>query len=74
MFSSMEQANLFPDLRPTATDEEVMAAFRVAISRGGRLPRLAELYLSSICAEHLVDELRVAGLEIVKRPEQRQSE
>jgi hypothetical protein len=45
----------------------VIHAFRIAIERGGRLPRLAELYLGTICAEHLVRELRGQGLEIVRR-------
>ena len=64
----MEQAALFPDQRQDATDEEVVAAFRLAIHRGGRLPRLAYLYLSTVCAKHLVDELRGAGLDVVRRP------
>jgi hypothetical protein len=64
----MEQANLFLDQRQDATDEEVVAAFRVAIARGGRLPRMADLYLSTVCAQHLVDELRGAGLDVVRRP------
>ncbi len=68
----MDQRSLFPDPRPQVTDDEVVAAFRIAIARGGRLPRLAELYLSTVCAEHLVDELRGAGLEVVRAaPEQR---
>ncbi len=64
----MDQPSLFPDPRQDATDEEVVTAFRVAIQRGGRLPRLADLYLSTVCATHLVDELRQAGLDVVRRP------
>ncbi|MGE0223916.1 MAG: hypothetical protein AB7F35_11570 [Acetobacteraceae bacterium] len=41
---------------------------RAAIARGGRLPRTAELWLSSLCAEFLVAELRNAGLDVVRRP------
>ena len=67
MFPSMEQRSLFPDTRRDATDAEVVAALRVAIARGGRLPRLAELFLASIGAEYLFDELRGAGLEFVRR-------
>lgn len=63
----MKQHRLFPDPRPAVTDEEIVAAFRIAIQRGGRLPRLADLYRSTICAEHLIDELRGEGLEIVRR-------
>ncbi len=63
---TMHQGRLFPDPSPEATDEEVVAAFRVAIERGGRLPRLAELYLNTICAEHLIEVLRGQGLEIVR--------
>jgi hypothetical protein len=62
----MEQATLVPDPRPTVTDEEVVAVFRGAISRGGRLSRLADLHLNTVCAEHLVHELHVAGLEVVR--------
>jgi hypothetical protein len=61
----MEQPSLFPDPRPTLTDEEVIAAFRAAISRSSRLSRLADLFLCTVCAEHLVDELHLAGLEVV---------
>jgi hypothetical protein len=61
-----QQPRLFPDPRPPVTDDEVVAAFRIAIERGGRLPRLAELYLSTVCAEHLIDELRGAGLDVVR--------
>lgn len=63
----MEQGSLFSDLRRNASDEEVVQVLRIALARGGRLPRLAELYLSSICAEHLLEELRLAELEVVHR-------
>jgi hypothetical protein len=64
----MKQGSLFPDLRRNATDEEVVHVLRTAIARGGRLPRMAELFLSGVCAEHLVEELHLAGLEVVRRP------
>jgi hypothetical protein len=57
----MEQGTLFPDPLQTVTDEELVAVFRSAISRGGRLSRMADLYLNAVCAEHLVHELRVPG-------------
>ena len=63
---AMEQGSLFPDPRPAVTDDELVAVFRCAISHGGRLSRTADLYLTAICAEHLVHELRVAGLEVVR--------
>jgi hypothetical protein len=68
MFPSHGAASLFADQRQDATNEEVVAAFRVAIQGGGRLPRLADLYLSTVCAKHLVDELRGTGLDVVRRP------
>ena len=67
----MEQGTLFPDPRPTVTDEELVAVFRGAISRGGRLSRMADLYLNAVCAEHLVHELRVAGMEVVRAASER---
>jgi hypothetical protein len=62
----MEQHDLFPETTRSASDEEVVAAFRIAVSRGGRLPRLAELYLATVCAEHLVEELHAAVLAVVR--------
>ena len=62
----MEQRNLFPDPRQDATDEEVVAALRIAIARSGKLPRMADLFLNSVCAEHVLDQLRGAGLEVVR--------
>jgi hypothetical protein len=62
----MEQGSLFLDPRPTLTDVEVVAAFRGAISRSSRLSRLADLFLGTVCVEHLVDELHLAGLEGVR--------
>jgi hypothetical protein len=67
----MEQGTLFPDPRPTAPDEAIVEVFRVAISRGGRLSRLADLNLIAVCAERLVHELRVAGLEVVRAAPER---
>jgi hypothetical protein len=68
MFSCMEQPALFPDPRPAVTDEEVAAVLRGAISRAGRLSRTAELYLSGVSAEHLMEELRSAGLMVARIP------
>jgi hypothetical protein len=41
---------------------------RAAIARAGRLPRSADLLICGLCAQYLVDELRGAGLEVVRRP------
>ena len=67
----MEQGSLFPDPRTTVTDEELVAVFRGAIARRGRLSRLADLYLNTVCAEHLVHELRVAGMQVVRAAPER---
>ena len=48
------------------TDEEVAAILRQSIANAGRLPRQAEVFLASICAEHLVEGLRAAGLLVVR--------
>jgi hypothetical protein len=66
MFPITEQGSLFLNPRPTVTVDELVAVFRGAISRGGRLSRMADMYLNAVCAEHLVHELRVAGLEVVR--------
>jgi hypothetical protein len=64
----MRQGRLFPNPLPDVSDEEVIDAFRIALQRGGKLSRLAELYLGTICAEHLLEELRGQGLEVFRRP------
>jgi hypothetical protein len=63
----MEQGSLFPDPRRDATDEEVVHVLRIALMRSGRLPRMASLFLTSICAEHLVQQLHNADFEVVRR-------
>jgi hypothetical protein len=45
------------------------AVLRQSIAAAGRLSRQADLFLAGICAEHLVEGLRAAGL-IVARPPQ----
>ena len=52
------------------TDEEIAAVLRQSIASAGRLPRHADVYLAGVCAEHLVDGLRAAGLLVI-RPVQR---
>jgi len=48
------------------TDEEIAALLRQSIANAGRLPRQAEVFLAGICAEHLVEGLRAAGLLVVR--------
>jgi hypothetical protein len=62
----MEQQSLFPETLLPVPDDEVVEVLRTAILAGGRLSRLAELYLAGTCARHLVAELRIAGLRVVK--------
>jgi hypothetical protein len=47
-------------------DEETAEVLRQSIANAGRLPRHADLFLAGICAEHLVDGLRAAGLLVVR--------
>jgi hypothetical protein len=65
---SMEQDSLFPDAPTILTDDEIATVLRAAISRGIRRSREADLYLTSICARYLVDELRLEGLVVVRPP------
>ena len=65
---SMEQANLFPDFPTPLTDDETVSVLRAAIGRGIRRSREADLYLTSMCARYIVDELRLAGLVVVRPP------
>jgi len=64
----MCQGSLFPERQPSVPDEEVIETLRAAVARAGRLPRSADLLLCGLCAQYLVDELRDAGLEVVRRP------
>lgn len=63
----MIQGSLFPEPQAAVPDEELAETLRAAIARGGRLPRSADLLLCGVCAEYLVEELRGAGLEVVRR-------
>ena len=58
---------LFQPPQQELSDEEIAAVLRQVITRSGRLPRQADVFLAGICAEHLVEGLREAGL-IVARP------
>ena len=48
------------------TDGEIAAILREAIQDARGLMRIADLYLSGICAEHLVDRLRAAGVVVIR--------
>jgi hypothetical protein len=58
---------LFQPPQQELSDEELAAVLRQAIVRGERLSRQADVFLAGICAEHLVEGLRDAGL-VVARP------
>ena len=64
-----DRAMLFETPQEELTDEEVAAVLRQTFGRwasAGRLPRHADVWLAGICAEHLVDGLRAAGLLVVR--------
>jgi hypothetical protein len=48
------------------TEAEIAAVLRDAIAGAGRFPRHIELCFAGICAEHLVDGLRLAGLIVIR--------
>jgi hypothetical protein len=52
------------------SEEEIAAILRQAIQGAGRLPRSADVYLAGICAEHLVEGLRAAGVLVVRPTQQ----
>jgi len=60
---------LFQPPQEELNDEEIAAVLRLAISEARKLSRQADVFLAGVCAEHLVDGLRQAGL-IVARPVQ----
>ena len=68
MFSAMIQDSLFPEPASAVSDDEVVETLRAAIARAVRLPRSADLLLCGVCAQYLVEELRSAGLGVVRRP------
>jgi hypothetical protein len=57
---------LFAEPHEEVSDEEIVDVSRQSIINAGRLPRHADLYLAGVCAEHLVDGLRAAGLLMVR--------
>ena len=50
------------------SDAEIAAILRDTIAGAGRYPRSTELLFATVCAKHLVDGLRLAGVLVI-RPE-----
>ena len=48
------------------SDAEIAAVLRESIAGAGRFPRHVELCFARVCAEHLVDGLRLAGLIVIR--------
>jgi len=53
------------------SDEEIAEVLRRTIAEAGRLPRTADVFLAGICAQHLVEGLRAAGLIVARATEWR---
>ena len=65
----MEQDSLLPGLLSPLTDEEIVAVLQAAIACGIRRSREADLFLTQVCARHLVNALRLARLAVVRLPD-----
>jgi hypothetical protein len=63
----MHQRDLFSVVYEQPSDEEITQVLARAVAAAGRLPRSMELHLNQMSAEHLLTELRLADLEIVRR-------
>jgi hypothetical protein len=48
------------------SDAEIAAVFRDIFAGAGRYPRHVELQVTTLCVEHLVDGLRLAGLIVIR--------
>jgi hypothetical protein len=57
---------LFEPPHEELSDEEIAAVLRQTIAAAGRLSRNADAFLAGVCAEHLVDGLRAAGLLVIR--------
>jgi len=57
---------LFAPPHDELSDEEIAKVLRQSIVSAGQLPRHADVFLAGICADHLVDGLRAAGLLVVR--------
>ena len=73
LFSSAVSATiplmLFAPPHEELADEEIARVLRQSIVDAGCLSRHADVFLAGICADHLVEGLRAAGLLVI-RPEQ----
>ena len=57
---------LFAEPHEELSDEEILDVLRQSIANAGQLSRHENLFLAGVCAEHLVDGLRAAGLLVVR--------
>jgi hypothetical protein len=62
----MQQGHLFLVGYSPLSDGEIEQVLARAVASSGRLPRCAEAVLLELTAAHLVNELRLMGLEIVR--------
>ena len=57
---------LFAPPHEELSDAEIARVLRQSIFDAGRLPRHADVSLAGICADHLMDGLRAAGLLVIR--------
>ena len=62
----LPSAHAIPAAAEELSDADIVAVLCEAMAGAGRLPRSADVYLAGICAEHLVDRLRAAGLQVIR--------
>jgi hypothetical protein len=56
---------LFDEPQEELSDGDGADVLRQSIANAGQLSRHADLFLAGVCAEHLVDGLRAAGLLVI---------
>jgi hypothetical protein len=57
---------LFQPPHEELSDDEIADVLRQSIASAGRLPRSIDVFMAGVCAEHLVDGLRQAGLLVIR--------
>jgi hypothetical protein len=57
---------LFAQPHEELSDEDIADVLRQSIANAGQLSRHADVFLVGLCAEHLVDGLRAAGLLMIR--------
>ena len=57
---------LFAPPHDELSDEEIVEVLRQSMASAGQPPRHADVFLAGVCAKHLVDGLRAAGLLVVR--------